>query len=349
MAEQEQIRVQHFRKEHLETLRKGPQKWNEWRKKHRSIQPELSGAELSLANLSGADLSYAYLSRAQIDRANLSGADLSHAYLRRADLSSAKLMSANLSGAKLTADLSHADLSGADLRAANHNGTNLSGAILSGADLTEAGLVQTVLAEIDLSQVKGLKSVFHSRPSPIGIDTIYRSKGMIPEVFLRGAGVPEPFTSQVKALVGALEPIQFYSCFISYSSKDHDFAKRLHADLQQRGVRCWIAAEDMKIGDRIRPTIDEAIRVYDKLLLVLTESSIKSPWVESEVEAAFEKERKQGKRVLFPIQLDGAVTDAGEAWAAEIRRTRHIGDFRGWNSHDKYKVAFERLMRDLKA
>jgi hypothetical protein len=103
----------------------------------------------------------------------------------------------------------------------------------------------------------------------------------------------------------------------------------------------------MKIGDRFRRKIEDVIRLYDKLLVVLTESSIKSAWVEKEVESAFEKERKQGKTVLFPIQLDEAVIDAEEAWAADIRRTRHIGDFRGWHSHDKYKVAFERLIRDL--
>src|SRR5215207_600034 len=42
-------------------------------------------------------------------------------------------------------------------------------------------------------------------------------------------------------------PIEFYSCFISYSSKDQDFAERLHVDLQNNGVRCWFAPEDLKI------------------------------------------------------------------------------------------------------
>ena len=45
----------------------------------------------------------------------------------------------------------------------------------------------------------------------------------------------------------------------------------------------------MKIGDEIRPRIDESIRVHDKLLLVLSESSLASTWVKKEVETAFEK------------------------------------------------------------
>lgn len=207
----------------------------------------------------------------------------------------------------------------------------------------------TSLGDVDLSEAKRLETVIHMAPSSIGIDTIYSSKGRIPEVFLRGAGVPEPFIENMKALVAAMEPIQFYSCFISYSSKDQEFVDRVYADLQQKHVRCFFAPEDLKIGDKFRTKIDEAIRIHDKLLLVLTENSEKSAWVEKEVETAFEKERKQGRQVLFPIRLDDAVMETEGAWAADIRRTRHIGDFCGWKGHDNYKKAFEPLMRDLKA
>lgn len=62
-----------------------------------------------------------------------------------------------------------------------------------------------------------------------------------------------------------------------------------------------------------------------------------------------EKEREQGKTVLFPVQLDNAVSEIETGWAADVRRTRHIGNFRDWKSHDSYKKAFERLMKDLKA
>ena len=97
--------------------------------------------------------------------------------------------------------------------------------------------------------------------------------------------------------------------------------------------------------------------MHDKLLIVLSENSVGSPWVRKEVETAFGKEmkfeteqkQKQRRTMLFPIRLDDAVMKTEEAWAANIRRTRHIGDFREWKNHDKYKEAFGRLMRDLKA
>lgn len=153
----------------------------------------------------------------------------------------------------------------------------------------------------------------------------------------------------MKTLVAAMSPIEFYSCFISYSSKDQEFAERLHADLRSKNIRCWFAPEDLKIGDKFRPSFDEAIRVHDKLMVLLSENSVSSEWVEKEVETAFEKEHREKKTVLFPIRLDDAVMETQQAWAADIRRTRHIGDFRGWKDHDSYKKAFERLLRDLKA
>lgn len=78
-------------------------------------------------------------------------------------------------------------------------------------------------------------------------------------------------------------------------------------------------------------------RSYDKLLLVLSEDSIRSPWVENEVEAASERERQQNKPVLFPIRLDDAVMDSSHAWAATIPRERHIGDFCDWKNADAFK------------
>ena len=58
---------------------------------------------------------------------------------------------------------------------------------------------------------------------------------------------------------------------------------------------------------------------------------------------------KEGRTVLFPIKIDDAVMESKQAWAAAIRRTRHIGDFTKWKDHDSYQRAFERLLRDLKA
>ena len=113
---------------------------------------------------------------------------------------SASLEKAHLSGAHLNG----ANLGGANLRFANLNGANLNGANLFRADFKNSTVGNTAVANIDLSTVKALETVQHFGPSTIGIGTIYRSQGKIPEVFLRGTGVPEPFIVQMKAVHGEL-------------------------------------------------------------------------------------------------------------------------------------------------
>ena len=207
---------------------------------------------------------------------------------------------------------------------------------------------ETTLGELDLRTVIGLKTVRHNGPSHLSINTLYESKGHIPEAFVRGTGAPDSFIEYMHALTN--QPIQYYTCFISYSSKNQDFAERLYADLQSNGVRCWYAPEDLKWGAHIRGGIDEAIRQHDKLLLILSKHAIASGWVEREVKAALQKERKEKKTVLFPVRLDDAIKDCPFSWATEIRRERNIGDFTNWKrGHDSYQKAFQRLLRDLKA
>ncbi len=159
--------------------------------------------------------------------------------------------------------------------------------------------------------------------------------------------MPETFISYARSLVG--RAIEFYSCFISYSTADQAFAEKLHADLQRKGIRCWFAPEDLRIGTEFRQEIEQAIKAYDKLLLVLSQHSIRSRWVGSEVEAAFDLEARKGKRVLFPMRLDDFVEESGVAWAAEIRRRVHMADFSDWTAPDAYANALERLVRDLKS
>ena len=321
----------------------------------------LGAADLSEANLAGANLSNANLRRAKLARSSLYDAVLTEANLQDADLSEAELRRAYLSGA----DLSWSNLSSADLRNANLSGSSLRGAKLTRADLQEANLIGAdlsmaeleetnllqvklgwnTLGNIDLSTVQSLETASHSGPSTIGIDTVVKSKGKIPKVFLRAAGVPENIIGSFRTW----SHTEYNSCFISYSSKDQQFVEMLYMDLQKIGVRCWFAPEDMKIGDPFRVRIDESVLQHDKLLLVLSEHSVASPWVEQEVETALERERKQGKTVLFPIRLDDAVMKIKTGWPALVRNTRHIGDFTRWRNHDAYQVAFDRLLRDLKA
>jgi uncharacterized protein YjbI with pentapeptide repeats len=373
---------------HLAILKRGVEVWNAWRaKRDDEMDSRISASLTALArtanvaralfrdmgetqvdaadnnkadhespDLRGVDLSGAELNGVDFSAVDLSGADLREAELNWANFNSARLYEANLSGASLVeADFNGADLGGADLSGADLSYAYLSGAYLSGAELTEATLRETALGGVNLSQVKGLEGIRHSGPSTIGIDTIYHSQGKIPEPFLRGAGVPENLITFMKSLtVSALE---FYSCFISHSTKDQEFAERLHADLQAKRVRCWFAPHDIQGGKKIHEQIDEAIRIYDKLLLILSDASMSSDWVSTEISKARKRERLEKRRMLFPISVvpydvvrdwECFDADAGKDSAHEIREY-FIPDFSNWKNHDSYQQAFQRLLRDLKA
>ena len=352
--------------EHLAKIKEGVGAWNDWRRANVEIVPDLreadlckvdlsrahfNGAQFAKAYLRGADLRWASLYEANLNRADLGGTNLSGAYLHRAHLIRANLRETDLTWARLiTADLSEADLGGADLRGADLLGTDL-----GGADLTWASIGYTTFGDNDLSDVKGLESVRHDAPSTIGIDTIYRSHGSIPLAFLRGAGVPDNFIEYMESLTG--KALEFYSCFISYSTKDQEFADRLHADLQNKGVRCWFAPHDIQAGKKIHEQIDEAIRRYERLLLILSTNSMKSAWVKTEIRKARKREIEEKRRVLFPVSIvaftdvrmwESFYADEGIDLAEEIREY-YIPDFSDWKNHDSYAKGLKKLLGGLKA
>jgi uncharacterized protein YjbI with pentapeptide repeats len=336
---------------HLAKLREGAVAWNRWRQEHPKVKPDVSKADLSSLDLNSADTG-----GANFVGANLSGANLSSARLMFANFWSASLAGADLAKAWLHfASFSGANLSGANLTEAKAFGASFDHAGLETSNMSRIDLHATSFGDNDLSTVKGLDCVEHSGPCSIGIDTIYRSKGNIPESFLRGCGVPDEFITYAKSLVA--NPIQFYSCFISYSTKDQGFADRLYADLQNKGVRCWFAPHDVQSGRKLHEQIGEAIRLHDKLLLVLSPHSMESEWVKTEIAKARKREVRDQRRVLFPIRLAPFATlrdwecfdaDTGKDSAREIREY-FIPDFSNWKNHDSYQEAFQRLISDLKA
>lgn len=333
--------------DHLHILEQGIEFWNKWRNDNPRIRPELNCSDLS-----GTHLRYV-----NFRGANLSGVDLSGADLRCAQLGFAstggfnEFFRASLADANLSnADLGSADLGGTDLRDADLSGARLTCTIfananLIGANFGNAHFWHTLLIDVDLTQTIGLNSCNHTAPSAIDYRTLVHSEN-VPLTFWRGCGLPDRLIEYLPSIIG--ETLQFYSCFISYSSKDQEFADRLHADLQNNGVRCWFAPHDLEIGGVIQEDIDRQIRLRDKVILILSEASVASAWVTREVKTALEEE-KPGRPVLFPVRIDDAVMDTTDQWAHEIKRTRYIGDFTMWKDHDAYKITFERVLHDLRA
>jgi hypothetical protein len=90
---------------------------------------------------------------------------------------------------------------------------------------------------------------------------------------------------------------------------------------------------------------------------MLSEHSMNSEWVKTEIYHARQNEVRNNKRKLFPIGLvDFETIRKWEAFDADTRkdmarevREYFIPDFSNWKDSAAYKKAFDRLLRDLKA
>ena len=376
MANQEQLR----------RLKQGVEGWNKWREENPDIGIDLIKASLMDADLEMANLGRAYLREADFRGANLCRADLRNTDFREADLRGASFNEACLNGTNLgranlrlavlsSADLSFANLNGADLNGADLYGTVLSGAKLVGADLSGTDLKEailkrayfssTILGNVDLRETKGLEDVIHLGPSLISTSTLKRSKGIISVKFLRGCGLsdweiesaklyqPGLSAKEVNDIVyrvydqRANQAIQINNLFISYSHIDGGFVDEIEEHLVENGVRFWRDIHDATAG-RLEKIVDQAMRLNPTVLLILSEHSVRSDWVEHEARSARKLEKELGRDVLCPIALDDAWKNC--RWPARLREQimeYNILDFSKWQDDREFGKMFRKLIDGL--
>ncbi|EDL56123.1 toll/interleukin-1 receptor domain-containing protein [Gimesia maris] len=370
--------------EHVEIVLSGPQSIKSWQAEHPEDTLDLSNARLKYVNLEWitlqkADFRNAYIEHAHFyncqitksnfegatfDKANFGNADLMQVIFRKAQMKNVSFTSSSVVGtiftdAKLinasflSTSLRFCSLMGADLRNAEFSFTGLHDSSLNGANLNNAKLNDTTWNDINLSDIKGLETIQHSGPSSLGIDTLEKSKGKIPEIFFRGCGLSDDLITLIKTSFPASDH-EFYSCFISYSHADKTFAKRLHDALQNRGIRCWLDEDQILPGDNIYERIDHGIRVWDKVLLCASKQSLTSPWVDDEVTHVFAKEkdlsRERGYKVqaLIPLNLDGYIFKHWNHPKKNQILERMAADFTDWEEDNtNYEQQLERVVKAL--
>jgi uncharacterized protein YjbI with pentapeptide repeats len=330
------------------------------------VGADLRGADLTEAHLSGANLRNANLERANLRRADLKGSSLRGVNLREANLSEANLSESNLR----KADLLRANLVGANLVGASLSETHLLGVNFLEADLSRANLAKstiglTIFANNDLSSSLGLEKIIHASPSTMGMDTIRKSKGKIPIEFLRGCGLSDWEIEEVKLYspglsneeinrilykmydLRATQALQISPLFISYSHANGEFANKIGDSLTKKGIRYWRDIHDMKSG-RMEKQIDRAIHQNPTVLLVLSEHSLSSDWVEHEVRMARGLEKEMGRDVLCPVALDDSWKDS--RWPKRVMEQimeYNILDFSAWEDDSKFGNTFNKLIDGL--
>ena len=322
---------------HLEILSKGVAAWNAWRVTSPDVEPDFRETDLSgfiFGHLEDGGMTF--------------GLDLRNARFTRSILKNCDLLGANLSDA----DFTDADLTGSTLTHALLFHTNFTRAVLDLVDFSRTIWFQSVLLQSTMRGARGLDETEHLGPSvidPTAIKTL-DSKAVD---FLRRAGLHDSFFSQF--LPDTRETSSYPSCFISYSQEDEPFVRKLYRRLEEFMVPVWYAPHALVGGKKIIEQIDDAIEEYDKLLLILSGSSMGSEWVKSEIRRALRKEYQTKRKTLFPIRLvsfgeleDWRLFDAdlGKDLAAEVREY-YIPDFSKWKKPGVFERAFSRLLRDL--
>ena len=320
---------------------------------------DLSGARLSEARFRSADMSEAFL-----DGARIAGTSLERAILKRARLSNSWVFESDFRGAELQkVSLHRTMISETKLDDASFDGSvlgesTIERASLGGASFAHATFGGGVFADLDLSGALGLETAIHSSPSTVGVDTIYRSGGEIPDEFLRGCGVDPRIQRILTGEAGARSDafyewsseggaIRLQSCFISFSYEDKPFASRLQRSLNDRGSDPWYAPDHGEWGEEIAEQIDRQISLRDRVVLICSRNAFDSDWVLWEIKKAIEQENQRGKRVLFPVMIDGALLDWDHPTAERVRGVL-AADFRGATKGAAYEKCLERLVSALK-
>ncbi len=349
--------------EHLKILNEGVEVWNRWRRENRSEKPDLTdtdlgnvdlriinlvGANLHGSNLQGADLRHANMHNAILTMTNLRSTIMRNAVLSNARLGFAKMNGADLTAASLdSADLRVANLTAANLSRANLRGANLKSVILKQGKLYNTVIGDTALGLADLSDCEGLETVEVNSPCIIDFHTLRASKNL-PKSFLLKLGLPELYIDYLPDFYQN-EGIRLYPAFLSHSWANKPFARKLYEALIAKGVNVFFDEKKIKPGDEMFTALGRGIEHYDKTILVCSEASLSSWWVDHELEMVFDKERALQKEIgekfglLIPITIDDHIFKWTDGKRMAIEK-RNIGDFRNWEDEGAFEKALEGLM-----
>ncbi len=125
--------------------------------------------------------------------------------------------------------------------------------------------------------------------------------------------------------------------FLSHSSKDKPFVRKLAADLVASGVKVWIDEQRILVGDSIPEKVAQGLAESDFFLIVISHNSVGSSWVKKELSNALIQEIERRKVTILPIKIDAA------------KMPDSIGDKLYADFQDSYEEGLKGLVESIKA
>ncbi len=92
--------------------------------------------------------------------------------------------------------------------------------------------------------------------------------------------------------------------FISYSSKDAEFANRLSMKLIENRIQTWLDKWEMQPGDSLVDKIQAGLAESSFLLVVLSKNSVESEWCKKELNSGLIREIKEKRVVVIPLLVE---------------------------------------------
>ncbi|MEA2604902.1 MAG: hypothetical protein QOF89_5894 [Acidobacteriota bacterium] len=107
--------------------------------------------------------------------------------------------------------------------------------------------------------------------------------------------------------------------FISYASADKAFVADLRKALEAQHLTVWVDSRNLRGGDKLAPEIETAIEQAEHVLVVISPSTVNSPWVRREIKKALavEQSRKADGYRVIPLLLPGITPGALGTWFDE--------------------------------
>lgn len=111
------------------------------------------------------------------------------------------------------------------------------------------------------------------------------------------------------------------SLFLSHSSHDKEFARKLSADLRELGHQPWLDEWEIRVGDCIISAIETGIERADYVIIVLSRNSVASGWVEREWKSKYWQEIEDARTRVLPVLIEDCEIPV-------LLKTKKYADFR---------------------